>query len=103
MKSLLFHCPLKSLIFSLWNSVQVLTLCLFPQFEIGKGTLKLSGYVRGESLDVNQLVHLPGLGDYQMTQIDQLDDPFPLGVVGNKDRRGENNKVAGDAEMTEVG
>jgi len=72
------------------------------EFEIGKGTLKLSGYVRGESLDVNQLVHLPGLGDYQMTQIDQIDDPFPLGVVGNKDRRGENNKVAGDAEMTEA-
>lgn len=34
------------------------------------GTLQVSGYLRGQSLDVNQLVHIPGLGDYQMSQID---------------------------------
>lgn len=34
------------------------------------GTLQLSGYLRGQPLDVNQLVHIPGLGDFQMSQID---------------------------------
>lgn len=38
------------------------------------GTLKVTGYLRGTSLDVNQLVHLPGLGDFQMSRIDWGDD-----------------------------
>eukprot|EP00249_Psilotum_nudum_P022647 c28597_g2_i1 orf=239-2698(+) len=42
------------------------------------GTLQLSGYVRGRSLSVNQLVHLGGVGDFQLKQIDILEDPCPL-------------------------
>ena len=42
------------------------------------GTLKLTGYLRGRNLSVNRLVHLPGWGDYQMTQIDAVNDPYPL-------------------------
>nr|XP_023024450.1 pre-rRNA-processing protein TSR1 homolog [Leptinotarsa decemlineata] len=34
------------------------------------GTLKITGYLRGAALSVNQLVHIPGLGDFQMSQID---------------------------------
>lgn len=33
------------------------------------GTLKVSGYIRGRPLSVNSLVHIPGLGDYQMAQV----------------------------------
>lgn len=40
------------------------------------GTLKVTGYLRGINLDVNSLIHLPGLGDFQMSQIDVLNDPF---------------------------
>lgn len=40
------------------------------------GTLKLSGHLRGMSLNVNDLVHIPGLGDFQMSQIDLLNDPY---------------------------
>ncbi len=36
------------------------------------GTLKVSGYVRGRALSVNQLVHIPGVGDFQMSQVDLL-------------------------------
>lgn len=42
------------------------------------GTLKISGYVRGQTLNVNNLLHLIGHGDFQMKQIDAPMDPFPL-------------------------
>ncbi|CAG5132552.1 unnamed protein product, partial [Candidula unifasciata] len=65
------------------------------------GTLKVSGYLRGQDLDVNQLVHVPGWGDFQMSQIDETCDPYPLVVRGNQDRRQNHGKLV-DAEMTEV-
>ncbi|XP_004857212.1 pre-rRNA-processing protein TSR1 homolog isoform X2 [Heterocephalus glaber] len=42
------------------------------------GTLKISGYVRGQTLNVNSLLHIVGHGDFQMKQIDAPVDPFPL-------------------------
>ncbi|KAB1264792.1 Pre-rRNA-processing protein TSR1-like protein [Camelus dromedarius] len=42
------------------------------------GTLKISGYVRGQALNVNSLLHIIGHGDFQMKQIDAPVDPFPL-------------------------
>lgn len=48
-------------------------------------TLKVSGYVRGPSFNVNGLVHLQGWGDFQMKQIDITADPHPLN---------ENKKVS---------
>ncbi|KAM6431943.1 pre-rRNA-processing protein TSR1 homolog [Liasis olivaceus] len=42
------------------------------------GTLKVSGYVRGQSLDVNTLVHIVGHGDFQMSQVDAPRDLFAL-------------------------
>lgn len=38
-------------------------------------TLKVTGYIRGQCLSVNELVHIPGWGDYQMSQIDSPPDP----------------------------
>lgn len=46
--------------------------------EYEQGTLKVSGFLRGVPLDVNQLVHVPGLGDFQMSQIDAPADPYPM-------------------------
>lgn len=40
------------------------------------GTLKVTGFLRGTSLSVNNLIHIPGLGDFQMSQIDAPDDPY---------------------------
>ncbi|EHH24355.1 Pre-rRNA-processing protein TSR1-like protein [Macaca mulatta] len=42
------------------------------------GTLKISGYVRGQTVNVNRLLHIVGHGDFQMKQIDAPGDPFPL-------------------------
>uniref|UniRef100_A0A8C4WZU0 Pre-rRNA-processing protein TSR1 homolog n=1 Tax=Eptatretus burgeri TaxID=7764 RepID=A0A8C4WZU0_EPTBU len=44
----------------------------------GLGTLFITGYVRGSPLDVNGLIHITGYGDYQLSQIDALDDPLPF-------------------------
>lgn len=49
----------------------------------GNGTLKVSGYLRGMPLNVNGLVHITGLGDFQMSRIDGLDDPHPL-ILGKE-------------------
>ena len=48
------------------------------------GTLKLEGYVRGQSLNVNGLMHIPGWGDFQISQIVVTSDPYPMksGLVG---------------------
>ena len=43
-----------------------------PPGEDGKVTLLLSGYVRSKALSVNSLLHIPGLGDYQMSQVGWL-------------------------------
>lgn len=48
--------------------------------EGDSGTLKISGYLRGMPLNVNGLVHISGLGDFQLTQIDGHDDPHPLNL-----------------------
>lgn len=42
------------------------------------GTLQVTGFLRGTPLDVNGLVHIPGLGDFQMSQIDAPVDPYKI-------------------------
>lgn len=43
-----------------------------------KCTLLLTGYLRVRNLSVNQLVHVSGAGDFQLSCIDLLKDPCPL-------------------------
>ena len=38
----------------------------------------MAGFLRGSALSVNGLVHLPGFGSFQMSQIDATPDPCPL-------------------------
>lgn len=45
------------------------------------GTLKVTGYLRGVPLSVNGIVHIPSLGDYQMSHIYAPTDPHPLEKV----------------------
>lgn len=44
----------------------------------GKCTLCVTGYVRARNLSVNQLVHVSGAGDYPLSKIDILRDPYAL-------------------------
>ncbi|XP_039613134.1 pre-rRNA-processing protein TSR1 homolog [Polypterus senegalus] len=57
------------------------------------GTLQVSGYVRGQPLSVNRLLHIVGHGDFQMSQIDASRDPLILKHVENRITKG------GDVEM----
>jgi len=36
------------------------------------------GYVRGTYLDKNQRVHVNGLGDFDIMNIEKMDDPCPI-------------------------
>ncbi|XP_066581384.1 pre-rRNA-processing protein TSR1 homolog isoform X2 [Prorops nasuta] len=50
------------------------------------GTLKVTGYLEGMPLSVNGLIHIVGLGDFQMSQIEVHEDPYPL----DKNRQRKN-------------
>ena len=46
--------------------------------------IALYGYVRGCPLKDNQRVHIPGVGDYTISNINHLQDPCSLPTTGNK-------------------
>uniref|UniRef100_A0A6M2DCU8 Pre-rRNA-processing protein TSR1 homolog n=1 Tax=Xenopsylla cheopis TaxID=163159 RepID=A0A6M2DCU8_XENCH len=51
------------------------------------GTLKFTGFLRGAQLNVNNLIHIPGLGDFQMKLIESTADPHYFEkFVMNSDR-----------------
>ncbi|GAB2289290.1 hypothetical protein Dimus_023594 [Dionaea muscipula] len=51
----------------------------------GKCTLLLTGYLRARALSVNQLVHVSGAGDFQLSKIEMLKDPFPINLRKGQD------------------
>ncbi|XP_066495858.1 pre-rRNA-processing protein TSR1 homolog [Tiliqua scincoides] len=67
------------------------------------GTLKVSGYVRGRSLNVNSLVHIVGHGDFQMSQVDAPTEPFMLNprVAKGKPRNSQDDPGSELVEMEE--
>lgn len=42
---------------------------------LGFGTLKVTGYLRGQNLSANSLVHIPGYGDFGIKMIESIPDP----------------------------
>jgi pre-rRNA-processing protein TSR1 len=36
--------------------------------------MKVAGYLRGRAMDVNGLMHVPGYGEFQIQQVDVLDN-----------------------------
>jgi len=66
------------------------------------GTLKVSGFVRGQTLDVNSLVHIVGHGDFQMSQVDAPPDPLSLNprvVKGQKRSQDMEIQVCGRSRL----
>ncbi|KAF8116689.1 hypothetical protein N665_0015s0063 [Sinapis alba] len=63
----------------------------------GKCTLLLSGYLRARKLSVNQLVHVSGVGDFQLSKVEVLKDPFPL-----NERKKQNSMELDDSHDEEV-
>ncbi|KAL6506614.1 hypothetical protein OROHE_022446 [Orobanche hederae] len=56
-------------------------------------TLVLTGYLRSHGLSVNQLVHVSGAGDFQLSQIELLKDPCPLNIRKKVDSMDSENDV----------
>ena len=40
------------------------------------GVLRAYGFVRNKNLDVNKLIHVPGLGDFEIGRVEVLNDPY---------------------------
>lgn len=38
--------------------------------------MQVTGFLRGSNLNVNYLVHIPGIGDFQLKQVDKPSDPY---------------------------
>ncbi|KAG8091465.1 hypothetical protein GUJ93_ZPchr0012g21725 [Zizania palustris] len=72
--------------------------CIKPDDSTGLCTLLVSGYLRAHNLSVNQLVHVTGLGDFQLGQIDVLKDPFPI-----NERKNSNAMDSEDSGVQIVG
>lgn len=60
--------------------------------EGGVGTLRVTGFLRGVPLSANQLVHIPGLGDFQMSEIYAPEDPYKL-------RKGDEEMSSGECKL----
>lgn len=58
-------------------------------FFLQSNTLKVSGYLRGLPLSVNGLVHIPGFGDFQMSKIVAVTDPYTI----PKEQHGEEKEI----------
>ena len=41
----------------------------FQEGSSGKGTLRVTGVIRGSSMTADRLVHIPGCGDFQISQV----------------------------------
>merc|ERR1719237_1938441 len=57
-----------------------------------EGTLKITGYIRGDKINVNRLIHIPGWKDFQLEKIEKLADPQAF----------FKNKSGNDINMSEL-
>ncbi|RZF40768.1 hypothetical protein LSTR_LSTR011285 [Laodelphax striatellus] len=55
-----------------------------PDEQSGRGTLIVTGFLKGKPLSVNSLVHIAGWGDYQMKRIESPAEPNPMGGAGGE-------------------
>ncbi|XP_043497043.1 pre-rRNA-processing protein TSR1 homolog isoform X1 [Polistes fuscatus] len=52
-----------------------------------QGTLQITGYLQGSPISVNGLIHIPGFKDFQLLQIDLMNDPY---VINNNKKSKES-------------
>jgi len=68
----------------------------------GSGTLAVTGYVRGQTLSVNRLVHISGWGDFQLDRIETAADINSLSSRGDVGMGGTVLAVADPALRQEM-
>lgn len=57
------------------------------------GELRLTGYVRAQGLSANQLITVPGAGDFRIVRIEGPPDPAAAGQQQQKQRKGGGMEV----------
>jgi pre-rRNA-processing protein TSR1 len=69
---------------------------IFKQTNEAKTAVKITGYLRGGlSINANQLVHVTGFGDYQLSQIDGI---MPLSLHSRRSDDSEMNTTDGKTQ-----
>jgi len=68
-------------------------------------TVTVYGYVRGTNLRLGTKVHIPGVGDLDLTSVTALGDPCPLPDADSEKRRklSEKKKLLVHAPMSDLG
>ncbi len=70
----LMEIPLKTIN---WRSERSY-MCGLKAETVDANTLSVSGYLRGKPLHVNQLVHIPGMGNFNILKMYESPDPYAL-------------------------
>ncbi|XP_051167927.1 pre-rRNA-processing protein TSR1 homolog isoform X1 [Leptopilina boulardi] len=66
------------------------------------GTLEVSGYLRGQPLSANELIHLTGFGDFQISRIDAPEDPYSLEKERKKSKSSVENNTMDCETVTKI-
>lgn len=57
-----------------------------------RNTVSFYGYVRGTYLDKHNRLHVNGLGDYDITSIEKIEDPCPIEVKRSAKEKAEEHE-----------
>ena len=71
-------------------------------YDVTMHSLSVRGYLRGKPLSPNQLLHVPGAGDFQISLIETSPDPCPFGGNsrgGGMESEGESVRLVPDPEL----
>lgn len=71
-----------------------------PSGNAQAGQLALTGWVRGAGLSANQLVTIPGAGDFQIERIESPVEQQPVLGVASTSSRGTKNQSGDDMEVS---
>jgi len=67
------------------------------QPSTGTCSVKITGYLRGQSLNVCDLVHISGWGDFRLSQISSVKDPHTLEIQNSDQNYTEVLQTNGDS------
>lgn len=71
------------------------------KYSENQGSLEVEGYVRDNYLSCNRLAHITGYGDFRISKIVAVTDPYPTKVFKEKKVK-EDTEMNADEEVKEV-
>ncbi|EGD80660.1 hypothetical protein PTSG_01250 [Salpingoeca rosetta] len=77
-----------------WREARTHVMAERVSYDAANRELRVTGYVRGPSLNVNALVYLPGLGARQMSRVLQATEPIPSSHKSKKSNQASMDATA---------